>query len=593
MSRVNSRKYLEKWEADYPWLKKSSDGTESAFCTLCRVTIQPRKSSVEQHSGTFRHASREKHLNTKSQITFPLVSMKADCEADISTINHLGEIISLYGKNSPLENLRLHRTKCTQIILNVISSSIESEISESMADKPFSILIDESTDVSLTKHLCICARYYSDEQKSVIDDFLGLAAVISTTGADLFAVLETKLTSVGLSLKNCIGYSSDGASNVIGFHNSVWSRVRAASPNCILMRCTCHSLNLIVQHSFELMPSSVGFLLSEIPSFFSKSSIRREEFKVLFQTMDPSNERMGTPSLFQKYSATRWLVRGKCLYNLMVNWYELKAYFLCAKAQAPACIRYRVTTINNMFNDETLYLYVVFLTPIVQEFERLNALFQSTNVDPEKLVSELNLHYKSLQQRVLDNQGVQLPLKRVDFGAKFLSDCQKYIDTYPQTQKEIARKNIESVLTRCLQFLLRLLKELDQRLPENKEIFQGLPYLSPSKVLHQSSKMPFTHLSLRHIMKDKAQNIEDQYRKVSLVDWSSTELFENSCIPKDTTEFWTAVRHYKNTSGDAAFKELADYCLTCLVLPYRENKTRSPLLKTNQETECQTNCSAV
>nr|XP_047135546.1 uncharacterized protein LOC124812691 [Hydra vulgaris] len=510
MSRVNSRKYLEKWEADYPWFKKSSDGTESAFCTLCRVTIQPRKSSVEQHSGTFRHASREKHLNTKSQITFPLVSKKADCEADISTINHLGEIISLYGKNSPLENLRLHRTKCTQIIKNVISSSIESKISESMADKPFSILIDESTDVSLTKHLCICARYYSDEQKSVIDDFLGLASVISTTGADFFAVLETKLTSVGLSLKNCIGYSSDGASNVIGFHNSVWSRVRAVSPNCILMRCTCHSLNLIVQHSFELMPSSVGFLLSEIPSFFSKSSIRREEFKVLFQTMDPSNERMGTPSPFQKY-------------------WEMSLQF--------------------------------------DEFERLNAFFQSTNVDPEKLVSELNLHYKSLKQRVLDNQGVQLPLKRVDFGAKFLSDCQKYIDTYPQTQKEMARKNIESVLTRCLQFLLRLLKELDQRLPENKEIFQGLSYLSPSKVLHQSSKMPFTHLPLRHIMKDKAQNIEDQYRKVSLVDWSSTELFENSCIPKDTTEFWTAVRHYKNTSGDAAFKKLADYCLTCLVLP--------------------------
>nr|XP_012563314.1 unnamed protein product [Hydra vulgaris] len=494
MSRVNSRKYLEKWEADYPWLKKSSDVSKKADCEA------------------------DIHL-----------ALCVCCHAPISTINHLGEIISLYGKNSPLENLRLHRTKCTQIIKNVISSSIESEISELMADKPFSILIDESTDVSLTKHLCICARYYSDEQKSVIDDFLGLAAVISTTGADLFAVLETKLTSVGLPLKNCIGYSSDGASNVIGFHNSVWSCVQAVSPNCILMRCTCHSLNLIVQHSFELMPSSVGFLLSEIPSFFSKSSIRREEFKVLFQTMDPSNERTGTPSPFQKYSATRWLVRGKCLYNLMVNWYELKAYFLCAEAQAPACI--------------------------------------STNVDPEKLVSELNLHYKSLQQRVLDNQGVQLPLKRVDFGAKFLSDCRKYIDTYPQTQKEIARKNIESVLTRCLQFLLRLLKELDQRLPENKEIFQGLSYLSPSKVLHQSSKMPFTHLPLRHIMKDKAQNIEDQYRKVSLVDWSSTELFENSCIPKDTTEFWTAVRHYKNTSGDAAFKELADYCLTCLVLP--------------------------
>ena len=80
----------------------------------------------------------------------------------------------------------------------------------------------------------------------------------------------------------------------------------------------------MVQNAFNAIPSPVGFLLSDVPRFFNKSTIRRNEYEKLFELMNPNNERMGTPSPFQKYSATRWLVRGKCLYNLLVNWLEQK-----------------------------------------------------------------------------------------------------------------------------------------------------------------------------------------------------------------------------------------------------------------------------
>ena len=577
-----SRKYRKEWEKIFPWIKKSSDGTESAFCTLCHVTLGAHKGTIEQHQKTKSHISRDINLNTaQKQISFQKLSKpetstkEADihlslnicCHTAISNVDHLGEIISLYGKGSTLENLHLHRTKCSQIIKNVLSASLEEEIVNDLEGKKFSVLIDESTDVSSDKHLCVCIRHFSLQEKKIIDEYLGIIPVISTTGEDLFVALKEKLESKNLDLKNIVGYGSDGASNVIGAHNSVWSRIKNASNNCVLMRCICHSLDLVVQNAFELMPSSVGFLLADIPTFFSKSALRREEFLNLFKVMDPNEERRGTPTPFQKFSTTRWLVRGKVLYKLLVNWQELKAYFNCAEQHAPVNIRWKVRSISNMLNDDTVFIYVTFVTPIVQEFERLNALFQSSYVDPEKLVNELYLHHKSLHQRVYDSRGFKLPLSCLDLGAKVQAECSKFIQRHTPEMRENAKKIVEDIQTRCLNFLLELLQQIEKRLPESKAVFKGLSFLTPSKVLSQVDKVPFAQLPLQHLFGDKEQEIEDQYRKVNYVAWSETELFQKTEVPKSPIEFWSKVRDYKNAEEQFAFRDLADYCLACHTLP--------------------------
>jgi hypothetical protein len=59
---------------------------------------------------------------------------------------------------------------------------------------------------------------------------------------------------------------------------------------------------------------------------------------------------------------------------------------------APANIHYKVSSILNILKDDTLYL---FLTPVVEEFERLNSLFQGSNVNPEVLFGKLELHHRS------------------------------------------------------------------------------------------------------------------------------------------------------------------------------------------------------
>ncbi|XP_065650948.1 uncharacterized protein LOC136079155 [Hydra vulgaris] len=255
-SYENSRNYQSEWEKVFTWIKTSSEAFEQAFCRLCRTNLRPHKDSLEQHQKAASHIQREKTLNPfqkkinyLGQVKISDVKKKADIQlamcicfhSAISNADHLCKIISKFGVGSPLEHLTLHRTKCTKVIQNVILSTPEGEISEEIKSKPFSILIDELTDVSSIKHLAICLKYFLEKEKQIVDDFLGLTQVISTTGEDLFNALNYRLHSIILTLKTCIGYSSDGASNVISIHNSVWSCALIKSPNCIMMRRICHS----------------------------------------------------------------------------------------------------------------------------------------------------------------------------------------------------------------------------------------------------------------------------------------------------------------------------------------------------------------
>ena len=191
---------------------------------------------------------------------------------------------------------------------------------------------------------------------------------------------------------------------MVGEHNSVSSRIVAVAPNCLQVKCICHSLALCVQHSFDKLPSSLGFLLAEIPKWFSKSTLRREAFKTLFSVMNPSGEQKGIASPFERYSKTRWLVRGKVIFNCLVNWEELKAYYMCALPTCTQDARYKARSILEMLNDRIIHLDFHFVSPFVTEFERVNAFFQATDADLEEMDQELTGHSKSSRRRAYEGE---------------------------------------------------------------------------------------------------------------------------------------------------------------------------------------------
>ena len=54
--------------------------------------------------------------------------------------------------------------------------------------------------------------------------------------------------------------------------------------------------------------------------------------------------------------------------------------------------------------------------PVVKEFEKVNAFFQASKACPDKIVQELDMHYRALRARLYDSRGNAKALSLVDFG---------------------------------------------------------------------------------------------------------------------------------------------------------------------------------
>ncbi len=163
-------------------------------------------------------------------------------------------------------------------------------------------------------------------------------------------------------MSHIIGLSTDGASNLCGAHNSVYTKIKEHAPHCVLVKCICHSLSLCGKDAFDELPSNLPFLLSEIAKWFKFSS-PRSYYDTLFNVMNANIPNIH-PTKFLSPSETRWLVTGKVIHSVIMQWHELKAYFSCIKYSR----NYTCRSLLEMLNDLSNYLYLVFALPLINEF---------------------------------------------------------------------------------------------------------------------------------------------------------------------------------------------------------------------------------
>ena len=426
-SYEHTRKYKDSWEKDHPWLIKDPGG-DSPCCTVCKnKPIKPKKDALIKHEESEAHkaAIRAKELSgpisfTPSKKSKPEKVKIAElnlaatvcCHMSIMSIDHLGEVIQQHGKNSSWEDLKLHRTKCSRLIDHVIAPSLKEELIENIAGVPYSLLMDESTDVSVDKNLVIGIIYFNKKSNKIEVAYLGTYPVIEATGAALFEVVSNAMEETGLTFEKMVGFGTDGASCNVGEHDSVFSRIKDKAPHVILFKCVCHSLALCVKHAFKVLPDVISFVMSEIAKWFSNSTKRREAFKALcktekqldlFDSLDTEEPKEksnmardhGPLMPFVKNSQTRWLARGKLLKRVILNWAVLTEYFENVRRNGEdGDIRYKAAMIHEKLRDSSVFLYFVFLHPIMIEFDCTNMFFQATKANPEEMVMELEILYR-------------------------------------------------------------------------------------------------------------------------------------------------------------------------------------------------------
>ena len=173
------------------WLQKHPTLEQTAVCKYYDKDIRfYRKSDLRSHSKTVTHADNvnaAKKLGTfatnipTNSIFKEMVDTAklrtsqyiAEHEDAVESVDDLTRLIQLQALNPDAAiAMRLRRDKCSAIIKNVLYPVEFDKIINILNKSKFIILVNESTDISNTKLLCISIQYFSYSSCKVVQHLL-------------------------------------------------------------------------------------------------------------------------------------------------------------------------------------------------------------------------------------------------------------------------------------------------------------------------------------------------------------------------------------------------------------------------------------
>ncbi|XP_063366388.1 uncharacterized protein LOC134654851 [Cydia amplana] len=367
------------------------------------------------------------------------------------------------------------------LIKNVLGPSMLDDLIEEIGNCPYSIIIDESTDPSTQKVLCIIVRFFSFKTRQTVTTFYRLLKLIECDAKTVCDLITDALKKDGLKVENMIGIGVDGANVMVGRHNSVTAILKRELPDLVIVKCVSHSLHLCAEKATELLPRQLEFLVREAHNWFSYSPKRLEYYRALYEIMNGNKD----PKKIQALSGTRWLARYQAIQTILEQWEELKLLFSIAKSEDKCYMAEQLYDIMRPFK-----AFLIFLKNELKTVTQLNLLFQSDNVEPTKLFEDLFLMYKNLLKRIVVpsqlEKLVDSELMDFSFQEHLMHTSSVYLGyDFQIISQELEANDLLDVRERCKNFLCCLAEQIQKRLPDNLSMLKVIANLHPKVATSQ------------------------------------------------------------------------------------------------------------
>ncbi|KAI5343768.1 hypothetical protein L3X38_011644 [Prunus dulcis] len=160
--------------------------------------------------------------------------------------DHDEKVNAVVLENAP-GNLKLIAPTIHKDLVNAYATETIKKTIKDMDGAFFSLLVDESLDVSVKEHMVVVFRYV-DKSRDVIERFVGIQHVSNTTSNSLKEAIDTLFSREELSISMLRGQGYDGASNMKAlvvmamgnadidtFFTSCNSRVNIVGASCKLL----------------------------------------------------------------------------------------------------------------------------------------------------------------------------------------------------------------------------------------------------------------------------------------------------------------------------------------------------------------------
>lgn len=580
------QKYSERWEIDFKWCEKATN-SDYPYCKICCKVIKGNRSHLERHEKNDLH---KKNMHAKANLIkidkalktcgsnihkqvkegeLKLAAFIAEHDLSFNITEHLPKLIMSICKDSNIAtSLKSSRTKTSETINHSIGPYVIETISNSLKTSYYSIIIDETTDVSTTKCLAVLVRFYSKTQCKVCDTFLGLLEINDgSTASNIYDTLINYLTSVGIKLENMVGFAADNCATMMGHLNGVQSLLRKRIPNLVVIGCVSHSFNLCASNACLKLPRRVEDLVRDIYSHFSFSSRRMNNLKEFQVFCDLKPHKILRPS------ATRWLSLQQVVDRVLEQYNALILYFTDCCSSAHGDQTHKVIIILDCLKNKLYKLYFFFLSYILKIVNTMNVEFQSERPRIHQLMPRISNLYKQIVKGYMNSQYVNntethrinpsdpknfVPLEDMYMGVH----VQELINS--DEVNEISKNDLYNFRLNCLHFYIELCSQIKDRFPFQNKLYMQLTWLDPRNIFSDNKAASIVPL-MKHFPNIATENLlEDINTEWRLLD----ELPRDRFCELDLEEFVTELNTYKNALGEKMFKNLYYFLKNILCLPH-------------------------
>ena len=193
------------------------------------------------------------------------------------------------------------------------------KIAADVSNKLYTIMVDETTDISNVEQLVFCLRYV-DELMHVHESCIGFHSLETTSAESIVKTIEDILLRLSLQVNKCRGQCYDGAAAMAGHKSGVATAILSKEPRALYSHCYGHALNLAVQDMMKgnkILHDTLD-TVEEMTKLIKKSPKRQAIFKKIQHeiTCESPGIRMLAP--------TRWTVRAEALTSISENYEALR-----------------------------------------------------------------------------------------------------------------------------------------------------------------------------------------------------------------------------------------------------------------------------
>ena len=277
-----SEKTLKAWQAQFPWMTIDQTGFELRM--KCKVCVEKKMPSIWSQEGSnnfqktslSRHASSVEHLSAETSLCkLPACSSSMDSSSDETNskcletdecklfrtvfyaakeglasnqVNNLLDLQRLNGAEIKYKNLSWNTLVDIQ---SCIKTTQQKDIVSGVKDSEFfSVMVDESTDLKVEKHLSVCLRFVSNGEQ--VTKFLTNISIENGKAHTIVGHLVSTLERFQLNPVKMISLATDEAATMMGHKTGIGVQMKSKySPYMVQTHCMAHRLNLAVTDSIK------------------------------------------------------------------------------------------------------------------------------------------------------------------------------------------------------------------------------------------------------------------------------------------------------------------------------------------------------